>query len=964
MADLSAITDFFASGEVGAVPILVGFVSTCLLGSALLEWILSVVFVRQPPTTVALFCYGMFLSYICESISLGPLAEGVRIVERTDPNVIFYILLPIFLYESSATLNFHVFSRNLPSSLLLAGPGAILTMVLLAIGIKFITSMNMVVCFLISSVLSATDPVAVIASLHQLNAPEKLASVVDGESLLNDGAAVVFFEVFREVIISGMSSYSHYIWTFIRLAIGGPAVGIVFGFLISIWLRAAQALGGLQVIGVTASVYFVFFIADELHTSGVLATVVFGLFMSAWGPTCFRPKSQESHFHFVKILAHLANHLIFVLSGVVSMRIFRPFWSDGRMWFNLALVYIAMNLVRGIMVATLFPLLKKVGSDVSFKEAVILIYGGLRGGVSMALAMVFEGDSAVPDSTRSQVAFYIAGAVSLSLLVNGTTVESLYKRLKIYGVQNFRRAFLLKVMEGIDDEYMKAFGELKCHWLFGNNTNALDAANLLVPRLKEGYLDFYGDLHILLTPPAHIFARINVKGIEPNVDDNQKTKNFQIDDTEDGNDDFNNINSIGGSVGRERSRSALVGVDGIDIDERCWNIIATSVKMAKSQPSVDSSARGSLLPSLEDDDVNNNNNNEIDETSSIISFIHKKAATLKNNQNKLDNVSVINGSNNSQTNVNTGSNSNTNIDGCNNNANDNINISININNGDNDNSTAVKEERSLSVSVPAVTKSEEEEELLQVKRHTYDDVTQAMLIDQNGQFTQDNKGRSPTFAPLLMATGSLHTFAEQELLVCNMVFNTCWQSYDLMFRKHVISGTSLLTLKKAINKANHASPEEKMSPFTVEWESIRSDLRVNKKQRFFFNMWQSDFERILHDMEVLFAFINANKDLMKAGGFEVECLLGASLLDSYKRRMIQAKQELQRLRDNYFNYYILGLVIIATNMLLNVKEQIVSVEVSRGVLLEEDEEKITDILEQQRLALDAYISQGVEAQSI
>ncbi|KAH8583064.1 Na+ H+ and K+ H+ antiporter with 12 transmembrane domains [Cryptosporidium sp. chipmunk genotype I] len=929
MSGLSAVADVIMSHEAGGVPILVGFVSTCLLGSALLEWILSVVFVRQPPTTVALFCYGMFLSYICESFSLGTLAEGVRIVERTDPNVIFYILLPIFLYESSATLNFHVFSRNLPSALLLAGPGAILTMVLLAFAIKFITSMNFVLCFLVSSVLSATDPVAVIASLHQLNAPEKLASVVDGESLLNDGAAVVFFEVFREVIISGMSSYSHYVWTFIRLAIGGPAVGVVFGFLISVWLRAAQALGGVQVIGVTASVYFVFFIADELRTSGVLATVVFGLFMSAWGPTCFRPKAQESHFHFVKIFAHLANHLIFVLSGVVSMRIFRPYWSDGRMWINLVLVYIAMNIVRGIMVATLLPLLNKVGSDLSFKEAVILIYGGLRGGVSMALAMVFEGDSSVPDSIRSQVAFYVAGAVSLSLLVNGTTVETLYKRLKIYTVQNFRRAFLLKVMEGIDDEYMKAFEELKCHWLFGNHTNALDAANLLVPRLKDGYLDFYGDLHILLTPPPHVFARLNVKGIESQVEDYSKYRSMAVDDVEHGDDEFNHLNGMGGSIGRERSRSALVGVDGLDIDERCWNIIATSVKMAKSQPSVDSSARGSLLPSLED---HNNALGEPDENASIISFKNKRRPEV-NLTPELENS----GSGSAESSALLGV-----------------------------IPTIVKEERSLSESVPLV-KSDQEEEITQNKRHTYDDATQVNTVSENllshGN-SDENKGRSPTFAPLLMATGSLHTFAEQELLVCNMVFNTCWQSYDLMFRKHVISGTSLLTLKKAINKANHASPEEKTSPFTVEWESIRSDLRSTKRPGFFFNMWQSDFEKILHDMEVLFAFINANKDLMKAGGFEVECLLGASLLDSYKRRMTQAKQELQRLRDQFTNYYVLGLAIIATNMLLNVKEQIVSVEVSRGVLLEEDEEKITDILEQQRLALDAFISQGAETQSI
>ncbi|EEA05797.1 sodium/hydrogen exchanger family protein [Cryptosporidium muris RN66] len=906
----------------GGVPILVGFVSTCLLGSALLEWILSVVFVRQPPTTVALFCYGMFLSYICESFSLGTLAEGVRIVERTDPNVIFYVLLPIFLYESSATLNFHVFRRNLPSSLLLAGPGAIMTMILLAMAVRLISRLDWIVCFLISSVLSATDPVAVIASLHQLNAPEKLASVVDGESLLNDGAAVVFFEVFRTIMTSGGLSFSHSLWTFIRLAMGGPFVGFVVGFLISVWLRAAQALGGVQIIGVTASVYFVFFIADELHTSGVLATVSFGLFISAWAPTCFRPKIQESHLHFVKIFAHLANHLIFVLSGVVSMRIFRPFWSDGRIWINLILVYIAMNAVRGVMVGVLSPFLRRVGSDISFKEAVILIYGGLRGGVSMALAMVFEGDSGVALNTRAEVAFYIAGAVSLSLLVNGTTVETLYRRLKIYAVQNFRRAFLLKVMESIDDEYVKAVEELKFHWFFEHHPYVLDAANLLVPKLKDGYLDFYGDFHILLTPPAHVFARLNVKGIDSLSTEPKKIRANQsaIEDLETGNynNEFMNIGSMGASLGRERSRSALVGVDGLDIDQRCWNIIATSVKMAKSQPSVTSSARGSAMLIMDEDETE------------LIS----DTTNQKNNINTTDNLTNLDHHSNGNSDLSRGP------------------------------SLGVKEERSHSESTPLLKDEDEKQSVsLQIKRHTYDE-TSVLVSTEETQHVCDTKGRSPTFAPLLMATGSLHTFAEQELLVCNMVFNTCWQSYDLMFRKHIISGTSLLTLKKAINKANHTTAEEPTNAFTAEWESIRNDLGTTKPSNAIFNMWKSDFERILHDMEVLFAFINANMDLMKAGGFEVECLLGASLLDSYKRRMVQAKQELSRLRDHYFNHYIMGLTIIATNMSLNVKELIVSVEMDRGILLEEDEEKIIDVLEQQRLALDAFISQGAEIQSM
>lgn len=137
------------------------------------------------------------------------------------------------------------------------------------------------------SVLSATDPVAVVALLKELGASPKFGTLIEGESLLNDGSAMVFYLLFYNITIGNAANPQDVITNFVRLAGGGPALGILFGLLSSLWLRRVIRDEVLVSIITFLTCYLVFFIAEftEVKVSGILALVVLGLFMSAYGKT-------------------------------------------------------------------------------------------------------------------------------------------------------------------------------------------------------------------------------------------------------------------------------------------------------------------------------------------------------------------------------------------------------------------------------------------------------------------------------------------------------------------------------------------------------------------------------------------------------------------------------------------------------------------------------------------------------
>merc|ERR1719210_983041 len=129
----------------------------------------------------------------------------MKSASHLDPHAIFYVLLPPLLYESASSMSWRVFRKVLRSSMLLALPGVLLNTIFTGCFVRIAFSIGTdpvtwQASFLLASILSATDPVAVVAALQALGAPRKLATLIECESLLNDGTAVVFFYVFLDMV--------------------------------------------------------------------------------------------------------------------------------------------------------------------------------------------------------------------------------------------------------------------------------------------------------------------------------------------------------------------------------------------------------------------------------------------------------------------------------------------------------------------------------------------------------------------------------------------------------------------------------------------------------------------------------------------------------------------------------------------------------------------------------------------
>jgi len=188
--------------------------------------------------------------------------------------------------------NRFIFKKVFLNVLILAGPGCLLGAVLIAIILKLFlgyTSEDMTWsgALMAGSVLSATDPVAVVALLKELGASPKFGTLIEGESLLNDGSAMVFYFLFKEITIGNPATLGSVFMSFIRLAGGGTALGVLFGFISSLWLRRVIRDEILVSIISFITCYLVFYVAEftEVKVSGILALVFLGFFMSAYGKT-------------------------------------------------------------------------------------------------------------------------------------------------------------------------------------------------------------------------------------------------------------------------------------------------------------------------------------------------------------------------------------------------------------------------------------------------------------------------------------------------------------------------------------------------------------------------------------------------------------------------------------------------------------------------------------------------------
>ena len=240
-----------------------------------------------------------------------------------SPHDLLLIFLPALIFESAFEADWHIFKVELPQVLMMAAPMLIGSTFLSALMMRHILrydgAFTWEAALLYGSIISATDPVAVVALLKELGASKRLATMIEGESLLNDGTAMVVFLVLLDIVEGEETTPGDIVVQFIRLALGGPALGLLFGLLVSALLRRIHNNFVLEVNTTVVGSYLLFYIAEftALHVSGVLAIVALGLYMTGKGKTRISAESEHAVHHIWGYIGYVAETVIFILSGVI-----------------------------------------------------------------------------------------------------------------------------------------------------------------------------------------------------------------------------------------------------------------------------------------------------------------------------------------------------------------------------------------------------------------------------------------------------------------------------------------------------------------------------------------------------------------------------------------------------------------------------------------------------------------------
>ena len=364
------------------------------------------------------------------SALLGRLDAGTEI----SSDVIIFIFLPALIFESAFALDVHSFRKELAGVSVLAVP-ALLASTAAVGGMMFLLAgwswdWSLIAALVFGSLISATDPVAVVAILRDTPSPKRLSVLIEGESLLNDGTAIVVFTALLAMLANPGSdlALASRVVRFFWVVGGGVGVGLALGMIVAAIIGRVfnDALVEITLTIVTA--YASMLIAEAaLHVSGVMAIVTAGLYLAGPGRTRISPEVKHFLHQFWEMVSYLANTMIFFLVGlVVAAQFQHASLSDVGM---IIAAYLGVMAIRFAITFAFRPIVALVSDPVSVREATFLSWGGLRGAVSLALALIVSQRPELPLVLRQQVLLVTTGVVVLTILINGSSVAWLLGRL-------------------------------------------------------------------------------------------------------------------------------------------------------------------------------------------------------------------------------------------------------------------------------------------------------------------------------------------------------------------------------------------------------------------------------------------------------------------------------------------------------------------------------------------------------
>ena len=376
---------------------------------------------------VGLVVRGLAIPYTVALVLLGLAGTFFRPRDLfvVTPELVLLVLLPGLVFEAALKIEFADLRSSLGGVALLAIPGVLISAAIVAIVLNVATGLRLELGFVVGAMVAATDPAAVIATFRQLGSPRRLATLIESESLFNDGTALVVFAIALRAVTGGISG-GEVVVTLVGTIVVSTVIGLLVGYVVA---RAIATIDD-HLIELTlslAAAYGTYLVADQLHQSGIIATVVAGVVIGNHGRSIgMSARSQEALDTVWEFFAFLLTALVFLLVGLA---IDLPRLIDTLPSIIWGVVAILAG--RALVIYVLFGPASRLavrlrgGHQVPLAWLHVLFWAGLRGAVAVAMALSLPVD--FPErALLQQITF---GIVLFTLLVQGTTAEWVIERV-------------------------------------------------------------------------------------------------------------------------------------------------------------------------------------------------------------------------------------------------------------------------------------------------------------------------------------------------------------------------------------------------------------------------------------------------------------------------------------------------------------------------------------------------------